>query len=423
MSLAQTYQYYGYNPYSSTPYQYYPSQNIPSLQPYLYSNAPYSVSNTTSNQPPSLSSSKNQSLNTLFVKNLPFEMSSDEVKKMFGEYGEVAFIKSQIHDRGRAFITFYDMRSAEKAYKKLHGTDLFGRHLVVDFSLKKNNPNNQNISLFVIIEILDYSQAMLLNLDIVKKHMASFGEIYNAYELSQNKYVIQFYDFRKSQNAARYGNTLVINGVRCNIHIPEEDPVQPIQPSQNSQVASIQKAAATAVSLNPYTAYQSAYNGYNYQQAQPGFTSYQQPQQQQQQLIQAAPQVSVTNPQIISSQNHQMFQPQTQQIVQARPQQLMPTQQIVQPQTQQIVQAQPQQILQSRQQQIIPTQPQQIVQAQPQQLFVSQQQQQQQQSQISTLRLPQNNSTVNQENKTSVISAKNSLNDKFNTLMNLESAF
>ncbi|KAK8900063.1 hypothetical protein M9Y10_002386 [Tritrichomonas musculus] len=305
MSIDQSFQHFGYNPIYSAPLQYYLYQGLPSFQTYsfIYSSFPYSVTNDALSQSSCSSlSSKSKNSNTLFVKNLPFEMSSDKVKKMFEKYGEVAFIKSQIHERGIAFITFYDMRSAEKAYEKLHGTDFHGRHLVVDFSFKKNNQNNSKISLFVIIEFLNYSQGIPLNLDIIKRSMSSFGEIYNAFEISPDKYAIQYYDYRCSQSAARLGNNFSIDGKRCNIYIPEDDPLSTSQSSLSwDPSAIIPEKSAILSSLSssanhPYTLFPSAYNTYNYSQhlqsqnqeipTQPLFQTYQQS------PLQALPQIS-----------------------------------------------------------------------------------------------------------------------------------
>ena len=220
--------------------------------------------------------------------------------------------------------------------------------------------------------------------------MASFGEIYNAYELAPYKYVIQYYDFRSSQNAARYGNTLLINGVRCNVSIPEEDPAMPTQSGKistpNIAAASLPEVTASTISVNPtignqYTAYPSTYHPINYQQSQLqqqpvnqnvqlAYNTYQQPQQQ---MIQPQQQVSLQNQQALTAQ--------PQQILAAQPQQIL----AVQPQ--QILAAQPQHLLTSQPQQLLPTH-QQLLQTQPQQI-----QQNPPQSNISS---------ISQENKATI---------------------
>ena len=58
--------------------------------------------------------------NQLFAKNLPFEMSTDQIQKMFEEFGELQSFKRRANDPGMAFITYYDIRNATKALNDLN---------------------------------------------------------------------------------------------------------------------------------------------------------------------------------------------------------------------------------------------------------------------------------------------------------------
>jgi cold-inducible RNA-binding protein len=73
----------------------------------------------------------------LYVGNLSYNTSEDELRDAFAQYGEVASAKI-ITDRdtgrskGFGFIEFSDDESAKRAMSSLNGTDLGGRNLTVN---------------------------------------------------------------------------------------------------------------------------------------------------------------------------------------------------------------------------------------------------------------------------------------------------
>ncbi|KAL4471623.1 hypothetical protein ABPG74_008516 [Tetrahymena malaccensis] len=81
---------------------------------------------------------------TIFVKNLAFDCTEDEVGELFEKCGKVVNIRfvyhhSQKHFKGFAFIEF-KMNSSVNAALKLNGTEFKGRKLTIDYevgSMKK----------------------------------------------------------------------------------------------------------------------------------------------------------------------------------------------------------------------------------------------------------------------------------------------
>ena len=75
--------------------------------------------------------------NKLYVGNLPFSATEDELRGMFEPHGNLTSV-NVIMDRetGRArgfgFVEFEDQSSAEKAMQALDGTDMGGRTLRVN---------------------------------------------------------------------------------------------------------------------------------------------------------------------------------------------------------------------------------------------------------------------------------------------------
>ncbi len=78
---------------------------------------------------------------SLFVGNLPFKVSQDELRKLFSAYGEVKAVRL-VRDRqtGRArgfgFVEMYEADAA-RAIKALHGSEFGGRTIKVNIAEDK----------------------------------------------------------------------------------------------------------------------------------------------------------------------------------------------------------------------------------------------------------------------------------------------
>jgi RNA recognition motif-containing protein len=75
--------------------------------------------------------------NKLFVGNLAWEATADDLKETFGPYGTVtdAFVatdKFSGRSRGFGFVTFETEESAQEAKKNLLDVELKGRAMMVD---------------------------------------------------------------------------------------------------------------------------------------------------------------------------------------------------------------------------------------------------------------------------------------------------
>ena len=67
----------------------------------------------------------------LYVGNLSYAVSSEQLQELFGGYGEVKQINI-IEGKGFGFVEMSDNAEAEKAKEALNGTDFEGRTLRVD---------------------------------------------------------------------------------------------------------------------------------------------------------------------------------------------------------------------------------------------------------------------------------------------------
>lgn len=73
----------------------------------------------------------------IYVGNLPWGLTSDQLATLFGEFGEVtdAIVitdKMSGRSKGFGFVEFADEAAAEKAIKAMHEKEVEGRNLVVN---------------------------------------------------------------------------------------------------------------------------------------------------------------------------------------------------------------------------------------------------------------------------------------------------
>lgn len=70
----------------------------------------------------------------LYVRNLPFRITADELYDIFGKYGAVFQIRlgeKSRDTRGTAFVVYEDIYDAKRAVDHLSGFNVGGRYLVV----------------------------------------------------------------------------------------------------------------------------------------------------------------------------------------------------------------------------------------------------------------------------------------------------
>ncbi|XP_057950321.1 protein MEI2-like 5 [Malania oleifera] len=77
-------------------------------------------------------SDKDINQGTLVVFNLDPSVSNDDLRQIFGAYGEVKEIRETPHKRHHKFIEFYDVRAAEAALKALNRSDIAGKRIKLE---------------------------------------------------------------------------------------------------------------------------------------------------------------------------------------------------------------------------------------------------------------------------------------------------
>ena len=69
----------------------------------------------------------------LYVRNLPFNITADEMYDIFGKYGAIRQIRlgDKRDTRGTAYVVYEDIYDAKNAVDHLSGFNVCGRYLVV----------------------------------------------------------------------------------------------------------------------------------------------------------------------------------------------------------------------------------------------------------------------------------------------------
>lgn len=75
----------------------------------------------------------------LFVGNLPFTVTQEELTEMFAQYGELVNVslltdKFSGRSKGFGFVEYTTEEAAQAAIEALHGSDLGGRDMVVNIA-------------------------------------------------------------------------------------------------------------------------------------------------------------------------------------------------------------------------------------------------------------------------------------------------
>ncbi|XP_006360001.1 protein MEI2-like 2 [Solanum tuberosum] len=77
-------------------------------------------------------SEKDINQGTLVVFNLDPSVSNEDLRQIFGVYGEVKEIRETPHKRHHKFIEFYDVRAADAALKALNRSDIAGKRIKLE---------------------------------------------------------------------------------------------------------------------------------------------------------------------------------------------------------------------------------------------------------------------------------------------------
>ncbi|XP_014801534.1 PREDICTED: nucleolin [Calidris pugnax] len=87
---------------------------------------------------------KERDARTLFVKNLPYRLTEDEMREVFENAQEIRIVMNKDgSSKGMAYIQFKTEAEANKALEEKQGTEVDGRAMVIDFTGEKSHQDHQ----------------------------------------------------------------------------------------------------------------------------------------------------------------------------------------------------------------------------------------------------------------------------------------
>ncbi|KAL7720206.1 Polyadenylate-binding protein [Entamoeba marina] len=148
----------------------------------------------------------------LFVRNIFFQITEEDLRSLFEKYGEIKKLFNQVAQRGIAFITYFDIRCAEKAHDELNLHEIEGRPIKIHYSLPKDNEINQKESLenhanlYVVFK--DIKDA--ISKEETKEMFSEFGDVSEVRESGDKRFVkfVEYYDSRDAIKAIAETNNM-----------------------------------------------------------------------------------------------------------------------------------------------------------------------------------------------------------------------
>ncbi|XP_026710950.1 nucleolin [Athene cunicularia] len=87
---------------------------------------------------------KERDARTLFVKNLPYRLTEEEMREVFENALEIRIVMNKDgNSKGMAYIEFKTEAEANKALEEKQGTEIDGRAMVIDFTGEKSHQDHQ----------------------------------------------------------------------------------------------------------------------------------------------------------------------------------------------------------------------------------------------------------------------------------------
>ncbi|KAI0639891.1 hypothetical protein C8Q77DRAFT_1083485 [Trametes polyzona] len=146
---------------------------------------------------------------TLFIRNIKYETSSDHVRGLFEEHGEIKTFFDLIANRGMVFVTYYDLRAAERARERLQGSEISGRPIDVHYSLPRDDngkgadrQREQELQGTLLVTLRNSSTNQPIDEGEVHRKFQQFGDVKSVRPGDRpDQCYVEFYDTRASEEA------------------------------------------------------------------------------------------------------------------------------------------------------------------------------------------------------------------------------
>ncbi|KAJ3750951.1 hypothetical protein DFH05DRAFT_142872 [Lentinula detonsa] len=143
---------------------------------------------------------------TLFIRNIKYETNSGDVRRQFEEHGDIRTFFDLISTRGMVFVTYYDLRAAERARERLQGSEISGRPIDVHYSLPRDDRDNErNMQYQGCLQVTLKNSLSGLSIDDneVRRKFQQIGDVKSIQPVGDrmdSRYV-EYYDTRACEEA------------------------------------------------------------------------------------------------------------------------------------------------------------------------------------------------------------------------------
>jgi hypothetical protein len=161
----------------------------------------YPYGAASSNRPPRtfLPSELRTPIHTIFLHNLDFDVSYNEVYRFCERYGPIKVMFYPLTKPGMALCTYFDLRDAERAVKEGMSRLIRGRPVKTNFGFKPPPHAKRNLK-EICSAILARSsvEPSRISFAEMKRALGAFGDIRSAEERPEGV-VVKFYDLRAAE--------------------------------------------------------------------------------------------------------------------------------------------------------------------------------------------------------------------------------
>ncbi|KAI0660559.1 hypothetical protein C8Q70DRAFT_59571 [Cubamyces menziesii] len=147
---------------------------------------------------------------TLFIRNIKYETNSTDVRRLFEEHGEIKTFFDLIANRGMVFVTYYDLRAAERARDRLQGSEISGRPIDVHYSLPRDDhgkgadrQREQELQGTLLVTLRNSATNQPIDDEEVRRKFQQFGDVKSVRPAGDrpDQRFVEFYDTRASEEA------------------------------------------------------------------------------------------------------------------------------------------------------------------------------------------------------------------------------
>ncbi|KAG8910280.1 hypothetical protein FRC01_006415 [Tulasnella sp. 417] len=185
---------------------------------------------------------------TLFIRNIKYETPSETMRVAFEAHGEIKTFFDLIKNRGMVFVTFYDLRAAERAREKLQGMDVSGRPIDVHYSLPREHeltqrPDREKNQGTLLVTMRDSLSRQAIDENELRRKMQQFGEVksikpvYDGGIMRHDQRLVEYYDSRACVHAHDRLRDQTLQDGLMDLEFEWDVPEEPLPPAPPGPLA------------------------------------------------------------------------------------------------------------------------------------------------------------------------------------------